>query len=124
MAHGFLEQEEGFSVWSAGVEPHGVNARAVAIMGEHGIDISQHTCNHVDEYKDLEFDCLLFVCDRAKEMCPVFLRKKSIPRVIHQSFRDPAAAKGTEQEIMDEFRSVSAEIREYCSQLSKDLQQN
>ena len=59
-------------VYSAGVETHGVNPRAIATMKEDGIDISSHTSNHVDEYRDIDFDFVITVCDHAREVCPYF----------------------------------------------------
>ncbi len=59
-------------IYSAGIEIHGVNPRAVAIMQEDGIDISRHTSNHLDEYSHIPFDIVITVCDNARESCPVF----------------------------------------------------
>src|SRR5690242_12184448 len=60
------------SVYSAGIETHGVNPRAIQIMKEDGIDISTHSSNNLNEYKNLTFDYVITVCDNAKEACPVF----------------------------------------------------
>jgi arsenate reductase len=84
-------------VYSAGIETHGVNPRAIAVMAEDGIDISHHTSNHIDEYNDIEFDYVITVCDNANEHCPVFL---STAQKLHHNFSDPAKATGTEIEIM------------------------
>ena len=74
MAEGYLKMLGAgkHTVYSAGVETHGVNPRAVTIMAEDGIDISNHTSNHVDEYGQIEFDHIITVCDHAQERCPVF----------------------------------------------------
>lgn len=113
IAHGFMQHYAGdrATVYSAGVETHGVNQRAVAVMKEAGIDISHHTSNHVDEYADVPFDFVITVCDHAKERCPVF---PSRAKQFHQNFKDPAKATGTEEEIMNEFRKVRDEIDAYC----------
>lgn len=100
-----------FEIYSAGVETHGVNPRAISIMKEDGIDISGHTSNHVDEYKDVDFDYVITVCDSAKERCPYFPSKA---QKFHHNFPDPAKATGTEKEIMNEFRSVREMIKQYC----------
>ncbi|HCZ35596.1 MAG TPA: protein tyrosine phosphatase [Cytophagales bacterium] len=100
-------------VYSAGIETHGVNPRAIATMKEDGIDISHHTSNNVDEYQHLDFDFVITVCDNANEHCPVFT---STAKKFHHNFRDPAKATGTEAEIMEQFRSVRTEIRMYCKQ--------
>lgn len=113
IAHGFMQHYAGdrATVYSAGVETHGVNPRAVAVMKEAGIDISHHTSNHVDEYADVPFDYVITVCDHAKERCPVF---PSRAKQFHHNFKDPAKATGTEEEIMNEFRRVRDEIDAYC----------
>jgi len=113
IAHGYLEKFGGekVAVYSAGVETHGVNPRAVKIMAEDGIDISHHTSNNVQEYFEIAFDCVITVCDNAKEKCPWFPSNTS---KIHYNFLDPAKANGTEEEIMQEFRKVRESIKEYC----------
>lgn len=97
-------------VYSAGIETHGVNPRAIATMKEDGIDISKHTSNNVNEYSTTEFDYVITVCDNAKENCPYFPAKI---KILHHDFPDPAKAKGTETEIMNEFRKVREMIKEY-----------
>ena len=99
------------NVYSAGVETHGVNPRAIAVMKEDGIDISQNTSNNVDEYLDIDFDFVITVCDNAKERCPYF---PTNAQKFHYNFPDPAKAVGTEDEVMDEFRRVRGMIKEYC----------
>ncbi|MCE2823022.1 MAG: arsenate reductase ArsC [Bacteroidota bacterium] len=97
-------------VYSAGVETHGVNPRAIAIMKEDGIDISGHTSNHVDEYGDIDFDFVITVCDNALERCPYF---PTNARKFHYNFPDPAKATGSEEEIMASFRAVRELIKAY-----------
>ena len=104
-------------VYSAGVETHGVNPRAVAILKEDGIDISHHTSNHVDEYKDIIFDIVITVCDNAKERCPIVPGKA---QKYHQNFPDPAKATGTEEEIMQTFRLVREQIKDYYKQFAEE----
>jgi arsenate reductase (thioredoxin) len=113
MAEGYLRHFAGEKavVFSAGVETHGVNPRAVAIMKEDGIDLSNHTSNHVDEYRGIDFDHVITVCDNARENCPWFPTRA---RKHHHDFPDPARARGSEQEIMNEFRRVRNLIRTYC----------
>ena len=98
-------------VYSAGVETHGVNPKAIAIMQEDGIDISNHTSNNIDEYYDIDFDFVITVCDNAKERCPFFPTKA---KKFHHNFSDPAKAKGTDEEINEQFRQVRQQIKEYC----------
>jgi arsenate reductase len=104
-------------VFSAGVETHGVNPKAVATMQEDGIDISYHTSNNVEEYRGIPFDYIITVCDNAKERCPFF---PSDARRFHQNFPDPAKATGTEDEILNEFRRVREMIKDYCRKFVED----
>ena len=98
-------------VYSAGVETHGVNPKAIAIMQEDSIDISNHTSTNIDEYFDIDFDFVITVCDNAKERCPFFPTKA---KKFHHNFSDPAKAKGTDEEINEQFRQVRQQIKEYC----------
>jgi len=97
-------------VYSAGVEAHGLNPRAVQVMKEDGIDISKQTSNKVDEYMKIPFDFVITVCDNAREKCPVF---PSTAKQFHEDFPDPAKASGTEQQILDRFREVRDLIKDY-----------
>jgi arsenate reductase (thioredoxin) len=116
LAEGYLRYLAGnkAAIYSAGIETHGVNPRAIATMKEDGIDISTHTSNHVDEYADINFDYIITVCDNAKEACPVF---PSTAKQFHYNFPDPAKAQGTEEEIAAQFR----EVREMIKNYSKDF---
>ncbi len=98
-------------VYSAGIETHGVNPLAIATMSEDGIDISGHTSNNVDEYRQIDFDFVITVCDNTQERCPVFPAKA---QTFHYSFPDPAKAKGTALEIATQFTDVRQQIKEYC----------
>ena len=113
IAHGYLEHFGGdlVDVFSAGVETHGVNPKAIATMHEDGIDISSHTSNNVLEYKGLDFDFVITVCDNAKERCPFFPSKAL---KFHYNFPDPAKAVGTEEDIKNEFAIVRNLIKDYC----------
>ncbi len=116
MAEGYLRLFYGDNakVYSAGIETHGVNPRAIDIMAEDGIDISKHTSNHVDEYSDVSFDLILTVCDNAQERCPYF---PSQATRLHYNFPDPAKAQGSDDEVMESFRTTRDLIKEYCRQL-------
>src|ERR1044072_8516830 len=115
MAEGYLRHFAGdrAEVYSAGVETHGVNPRAVTTMAEDGIDISRHTSNNIDEYRNIPFDFVITVCDNAKERCPFF---PSNAKKFHYNFPDPAEAAGTEEEINHAFRDVRGQIRGYVKQ--------
>lgn len=113
LAEGYLKCFAGgkAQVYSAGVEKHGVNPRAIEIMKEDGIDISSHTSNNINEYVDIDFDYVITVCDNARENCPYFPTKA---QKFHYDFPDPAKAIGTEEEIMESFRSVREMVKTYC----------
>jgi arsenate reductase len=117
IAHGYLNYyfNGKVNIYSAGIEIHGVNPRAIKIMKEDGIDISNHTSNHVDEYKEVDFDLIITVCDHAMERCPVF-PSKAIK--YHYNFPDPAKAIGDEETILSQFREVRNQIKSYCEDLS------
>lgn len=100
-------------IYSAGIEIHGVNPRAIATMKEDGINISHHTSNHIDEYKNIDFDVVFTVCDNAQERCPYF---PTHAIKFHHNFPDPAKAQGTEEEILNQFRSVRKLIKTYVEQ--------
>lgn len=119
IAEGYLKHFAGnkANVYSAGVETHGVNPRAIATMKEDGIDISGHTSNHIDEYRNIGFDFIITVCDNAKERCPYF---PSNAVKFHYNFPDPARATGTDEEIMEQFRSVRQQIKDYCEKFVSD----
>lgn len=101
-------------IYSAGVETHGVNPKAISTMKDDGIDISNHTSNNIDEYRSIDFDYVITVCDNAKERCPFFPTKAL---KFHYNFLDPAKAIGTEEEIEQEFKNVRQLIKDY----SKDF---
>ena len=119
MAEGYLKHFAGDSaqVYSAGVETHGVNPRAIQSMREDGIDISHHTSNHVDEYKDIDFDFVITVCDHAREKCPVLPGQA---KKFHHNFPDPAKAQGSEEEVQREFKAARDIIKGYCDRFVKE----
>lgn len=115
MAEGYLRYfSDGMAVvFSAGIETHGVNPRAISVMIEDGIDISNHTSNNVNEYLAVKFDFIITVCDHANEVCPVF---PSSAKKFHFNFPDPAKVTGVEEEIVLEFRLVRELIKVYCKE--------
>lgn len=119
IAEGYLRHfaDNKADVYSAGVETHGVNPKAITTMQEDGIDISNHTSNNIDEYYDIDFDFVITVCDNAKERCPFFPTKA---KKFHQNFPDPVKATGTENEINEQFRQVRQQIKDYCRQFVAD----
>ena len=115
MAHGYLASlvPEGTEIYSAGISPDGLNPRAVAILKEDGIDISQHTSNSIEEYAEIEFDCVITLCDSVKAKCESYW---STATRLHQHFLDPWNARGTEEEVNEVFRSVRDQLKAYCSE--------
>ena len=103
MAEGWLRKLAGdrFKAISAGTRPAGLNPRAVQVMKEFDIDISQHRSKDVAEFSGSRFAYVITVCDRAKETCPIF---PGGGKVLHWSFQDPAEFRGSEEERMRVFR--------------------
>ncbi|MDC6473291.1 arsenate reductase ArsC [Flavobacteriaceae bacterium] len=90
IAHGFLDHltNNSVSVFSAGIEKHGLNKNAVKCMAEIGLDISDYESNHIDKYINENFDFIITVCDNANETCPVFQDRDA--KKIHRNFNDPS----------------------------------
>lgn len=120
MAEGFFRYHGGekVEVFSAGVAPIGVDERAIAVMGEIGIDISGHTSNFLKEYLRDTFDYVITVCDSAAERCPTFPGETTR---LHWPFEDPYFAEGTREQELARFRSVRDKIgRQVKSWLSEN----
>ena len=111
MAEGILRAAAGdlVDVHSAGSKPAGgVHPRAVQVLGEIGIDISGHKSKHMDEFLNRTMTTVITVCADADQACPMFPGQVNRH---HWGFDDPARAKGTEEEILAEFRRVRDQIR-------------
>jgi arsenate reductase len=113
MAEGLLRHLAGerFEVFSAGTKPVGLNANAVKVMSEVGIDIANHRSKSVDEFAGQRFDYVITVCDNAKEACPFFAGGG---QRVHHSFQDPAAA--PEEQQLESFRVVRDQISTWLRQ--------
>ncbi len=114
MAEGLCRALRGdvFEVASAGIETHGLNPYAVAVMAEIDIDISGHKSKTLDDL-DGDFDYVVTVCNHASETCPHFPARTA---VVHQGFDDPprlAVSAASEDEALGHYRRVRDEIREY-----------
>jgi arsenate reductase len=112
MAEGLVNHflGEQWQAYSAGTEPTGyVHPLAVEVMSELEIDISAYRSKSVDEFRDIEFDLVVTVCDDAAENCPVWLGPG---RVVHLGFPDPATAKGSKMEQLVVFQRVRDNMRE------------
>jgi len=119
MAEGWLQSIKGdiIDVYSAGIEIHGINLSAVKVMAEAGVDISHHKSKNISDFKDVEFNYVVTVCDHANETCPVFPGKTTI---IHHGFDDPPKlAKNalSEEEALNHYRRVRDEIKDFVQTL-------
>ncbi|MBN1836023.1 MAG: arsenate reductase ArsC [Spirochaetales bacterium] len=108
MAEGLLEALVGdrYEAASAGISATRVRPQAVAVLAELGIDISGHRSKSIEEFRGRLFDVVVTVCDHARETCPFFPGKL----VLHEGFLDPAAAQGSEEEVLETFRKVRDQI--------------
>ena len=104
--HDFAGQIEASS---AGTEPHGLNPKAVEVMGEIGIDITDNSSDHISTYDGQDFDFVITLCGDANDKCTVVFG--GVERV-HIGFDDPPKATGTEEEVLNVYRRVRDEIRQ------------
>lgn len=123
MAEGWARALKGTVIepYSAGIESHGLNPHAVAVMREAGIDISGHSCQLVAAYAAVEFDAVVTVCGHADEHCPLFVGS---PKVVHVGFDDPprlAARIGAGSDVLAPYRRVRDEIRDFVAALPGSL---
>jgi arsenate reductase len=101
---------EKFKVYSAGLEPHGVNPFTITVMEEIGYDMNDHSSKHIDEYiGKINFDFLITVCGNADERCPFF---PGMGTRLHWPFEDPAAFEGPEEEKLAIFRKTRDQIKD------------
>lgn len=117
--HDFSGQIEAVS---AGTDPHGINPKAVQVLAEIGIDISNNSSDHISRYDGQDFHWVISLCDDADTKCPTVIG--GIVRA-HIPFEDPPRATGSPEEIMFVYRKVRDQIREqlgefFRQQLQKD----
>lgn len=123
MAEGWTRHLRGdvIEAVSAGIETHGLNPNAVTVMREAGVDISRQRSKRVHEFIGTDIDVVVTVCGHAHETCPVFPGKT---RVVHAGFDDPpklAESAQTEEEVLDCYRRVRDQIREFVETLPEAL---
>ena len=123
MAEGWARHLKGDQIepYSAGIETHGMNPRAIQVMREAGIDISDQHSKLVDDVLDIDFDFVVTVCSNAHETCPIFPGKA---KIVHVGFDDPprlARNAGTEEEALSHYRRVRDEIRDFVASLPESL---
>jgi arsenate reductase len=115
MAEGWARALKGESIeaYSAGIEKHGLNSRAVFVMKEAGVDISEYSSKTITELPALLFDYVITLCGHANENCPFFPGKAE---VLHRGFEDPPllakGAKTLEDELFH-YRRVRDEIKAF-----------
>jgi len=129
MAEGWTRHLKGdlFTVYSAGIETHGLNPMAVHVMAEVGVDISGQKSQHIDDFRDVPLDLIITVCGHAHETCPFF---PGTTRVIHVGFDDPPkmaqqlADQGAgPEEQLDCYRQVRDAIKEFILSLPQGLEE-
>lgn len=120
MAEGFLKSfSNELEVFSAGTKPSDqVHPKAIQVMKELQIDLSDKIPKSVNQFLNDEFDYVITVCGGAKESCPMFTGK--VKNKIHIGFNDPAEAQGSEEEILSEFRRIRDEIKKDFYQFFKE----
>ena len=117
MAEGWARHllSERVEPYSAGIEAHGMNANAVKVMQEAGVDITNQSSKLVSTLQDVPLDLVITVCGHADENCPAFL---SAAQVVHVGFDDPpklAKDEATEEEGLNHYRRVRDEIRQFIN---------
>jgi len=125
MAEGWARhlKRESVEPYSAGIEVHGLNPRAVKVMAEAGVDISAQKSKSVKDLIDIEFDYVITVCGHADKTCPQFPGKS---KIVHVGFDDPpkmAIDAKTEEEILSCYRKVRDQIRDLVMGLPEKLEQ-
>lgn len=110
MAEGIVNHFLGeyFQAFSAGTEATTVNTKAIAIMAEIGIEISEHRSKTMEQFAGEKFDYVITLCGDANEKCPLFFG--GVERM-HMGFSDPSRSTGTDEEVLREFRRVRNEIK-------------
>jgi len=120
MAEGWARHLHGnkLEAYSAGVNPQSVHPLAVQVMKEAGVDVSVQSSKNVCGLKDVNFDYVITLCDSARESCPLFPGKT---KVLHYDFEDPAAARGSDAEVIAAFRRVRDQIHDFIKTLPSSL---
>ena len=124
MAEGWARRLKGdrIDAYSAGVEPQELDAKAVKVMAEVGVDISKQRAKHIRDLGRVNFDYVVTVCDNARERCPFFAGGV---KSIHMGFEDPpflARNAKTEEGALTFYRRVRDEIKDFVQQLPEILE--
>jgi len=110
LAEGIMRhyRSDEFEVFSAGTEPKGLHPKTIEVLYEIGIDASCQRSKHIDELPTKDFDYIITLCSSAAQNCPVFFGKGV---KMHHGFDDPAAATGSDLDILESFRAVRDQIK-------------
>ena len=111
IAEGLLRRldSERYDVFSAGSHPSKVHPMSIVVMREIGIDISDHTSDHISIYLNKKIDTVITVCDNAKQACPNF---PSNVKKIHWSIEDPFRGWSLDSNDLVRFQEIREEIKE------------
>ncbi|MFW6235783.1 MAG: arsenate reductase ArsC [Desulfovibrionales bacterium] len=125
MAEGWVRalKSDRIEPFSAGIEKHGMNERAVTVMAEAGVDISAQRSQTVDELPTADFDFVITLCGHAEENCPYFPGRV---KRLHKGFDDPpklAAGASSEEEALAHYRRVRDEIRDFVAGMPENLEE-
>ena len=123
MAEGWARKlkSDCIEAFSAGVYPVAVSLRTIKVMAEAGVDITEQYPKHVNDLLNIDFDYVITLCDNAKELCPVYPGKT---KLIHKPFSDPSFLTGSDETVMNVFRKVRDEIRDFVFSLPQSLEEN
>ena len=121
IAEGWAEflKNDCIDAYSAGIMPCYVHPRAIEVMAEAGVDISNHSSKHIDDLAGLEFDYVITLCDSVNEHCPVL---GGGTKHIHHSFADPTATIGTTEDVMNAFRKTRDTIKAFIETLPNSME--
>jgi arsenate reductase len=111
MAEGWVRHDLGdrVEVFSAGTKPSLVHPLAIQVMGEAGVDLSDHCSKSVEEFKGQRFDLVITVCDSAREACPILPGAR---KMVHEPIPDPVTYGFSGDYAEEKFREVRDLIRE------------
>lgn len=123
LAEGILRglYDSHYEVYSAGIYDSGINPCAIKVMKEIGIDISRQYSKSLKKFEGLEFDFVVTLCDEAKQACPFFPGGK---KYLHKSFRDPAQFKGSQDRVLNVFRLIRDEIKDWIKETFSPVRTN
>jgi len=105
--------------FSAGIAPAGLSQRAVEVMAEAGVDISNQRSKHIDDLPDIPFDYVVTLCDYVRQLCHTW---PGPGKLIHKPFDDPSFIQGNEQQVMNAFRITRDRIRAFVETLPQSLE--